>query len=83
MGSPSAIVAALWGGVGGALSIALTTLCVGAALAFSGDAFIPAAKLVFFAHIPVMVIEALLSAAAVYLAHRVKPELFSVVTQNS
>ncbi len=69
-------VAAIWGAVGGATAIALTTVCVGIALAFSGDEFIPAAKLVFFAHIPVMAIEAVLTAAAVYLARRVKPELF-------
>jgi cobalt/nickel transport system permease protein len=42
----------------------------------SGDEFILAAKLVFFSHIPVMVIEALLSGAAIFLARRVKPELF-------
>jgi cobalt/nickel transport system permease protein len=70
-------VAAIWGAVGGALAIALTTACVGVALAFSGDAFIPAAKLVFFAHIPVMAVEAVLTAAAVYLIRRVKPELFA------
>jgi cobalt/nickel transport system permease protein len=74
-GSP--MVAAVWGALGGALAIALTTLLVGIALAASGDEFIPAAKLVFFAHIPVMAIEALLTGAAVLLARRVKPELFA------
>ncbi|ALK09887.1 cobalt transporter CbiM [Blastochloris viridis] len=74
-GSPA--VAAIWGAVGGALAIAFTTLAVGIALAASGDEFIPAAKLVFFAHLPVMAIEALLTGAAVLLARRVKPELFS------
>jgi cobalt/nickel transport system permease protein len=83
LAAKSPAVAAIWGGVGGGLAIALTTIFVGAALAFSGDEFIPAAKLVFFAHIPVMVIEALLTAAAVYLARCVKPELFSVVTRTS
>ncbi|KIZ47269.1 MULTISPECIES: cobalt transporter CbiM [Rhodopseudomonas] len=72
----SPAVAAIWGGVGGALAIALTAICVGVALGFSGSEFIPAAKLVFIAHIPVMVIEAVLTAAAVYLVRRVKPELF-------
>jgi cobalt/nickel transport system permease protein len=74
-GSPA--VAAIWGAVGGALAIALTTLLVGIALAASGEEFIPAAKLVFFAHIPVMAIEAVLTGAAVLLARRVKPELFA------
>jgi cobalt/nickel transport system permease protein len=68
--------AAIWGAIGGALAIALTTVCVGIALAFSGSAFIPAAKLVFVTHIPVMAIEAVITAAAVYLTRRVKPELF-------
>lgn len=83
LSASSPIVAAIWGGVGGALAIAFTTVCVGAALALSGDEFLPAAKLVFFAHIPIMAIEALLTAAAVYLARQVKPELFSVVTKAS
>ncbi|NJO53917.1 MAG: cobalt transporter CbiM [Bacteroidales bacterium] len=74
-GSPA--VAAVWGALGGALAIALTTLMVGIALAASGEEFIPAAKLVFFAHIPVMAIEAVLTGAAVLLARRVKPELFT------
>ncbi|ARC89066.1 cobalt transporter CbiM [Rhodovulum sp. MB263] len=73
-GSPR--TAAIWGGIGGALAIALTAALVGVALALSGAAFLPAAKLVFLAHVPVMAIEGLLSAAAVYLAIQVKPDLF-------
>ncbi|KPD12777.1 cobalt transporter CbiM [Phaeobacter sp. 11ANDIMAR09] len=73
-GSP--LHGAIWGGIGGALAIALTTLAVAVSLMLSGDEFILAAKLVFFSHIPVMVIEGLLSAAAIFLARRVKPELF-------
>ncbi|EJW09298.1 Substrate-specific component NikM of nickel ECF transporter [Rhodovulum sp. PH10] len=72
-------VAAIWGAIGGALAIALTTLLVGIALAASGSQFVAAAKLVFFAHIPVMVIEAALTGAAVLLARRVKPELFDAL----
>ncbi|SDG57462.1 cobalt transporter CbiM [Roseospirillum parvum] len=72
-------VAAAWGALGGGLAIALTTACVGLALALSGDQFLPAARLVFLAHIPVMIIEALISGAAVLLAHRVKPELFATL----
>ncbi|MBK1636445.1 cobalt transporter CbiM [Rhodovulum adriaticum] len=72
-------LAALWAGFGGALAIALTTVLVGLSLMLSGDEFIPAAKLVFFAHIPVMAVEGLLSAAAVYLAVEVKPDLFDTL----
>ncbi|MEW5422865.1 cobalt transporter CbiM [Amorphus sp. 3PC139-8] len=73
-------VAAIWGAIGGGLAIALTTGCVAVALALSGEEFVPAAKLVFFAHIPIMGVEALITGAAVYLARRVKPEIFGVVT---
>ncbi|PTW51027.1 cobalt transporter CbiM [Rhodovulum kholense] len=72
-------IAALWAGMGGALAIALTALGVGLALALSGEAFLPAARLVFLAHIPVMAVEGLLTAAAVYLAAQVKPDLFATV----
>ncbi|WP_298904981.1 cobalt transporter CbiM [uncultured Aliiroseovarius sp.] len=68
---------AIWGGIGGGFAIAVTTLAVAFSLALSGDEFIPAAKLVFVAHIPVIIIEALLSGAAIFLARRVKPELFA------
>ncbi len=77
--SASPAIAALWGGLGGGLAIALTTGCVAIALSLSGDEFIPAAQLVFFAHIPIMIIEALLSAAAIYLIRRVKPELIGTL----
>lgn len=77
-GSPT--VAAIWGGIGGGLAIALTTGCVALSLALTGDEFLAAAKLTFFAHIPIMVIEALITAAAIYLARKVKPELFESFT---
>lgn len=71
-------VAALWGAAAGAGAIALTTLVVAISLMLSGDEFTEAAYLVFVTHIPVMVIEGGLSAAAVFLIRRVKPELFDV-----
>lgn len=67
---------AIWGAIGGGFAIAATTVFVAVSLALSGDEFIPAAKLVFVAHIPVIIIEALLSGAAIFLARRAKPELF-------
>lgn len=73
--------AAIVGGIGGGVAVSLTTLFVALSLAFSGEAFVLAAQLVFVAHIPVMVIEGLLTAAAIYLIHRVKPELFHVMDQ--
>lgn len=77
--SPPAM-GAVWAGIGGAFAIAATTLLVAVSLMLSGDEFVPAAQFVFFAHIPVMAIEALLSAAAVYLARQVKPDLFATIS---
>ncbi|WP_425083931.1 cobalt transporter CbiM [Ruegeria profundi] len=76
IGRGSPVHGAIWGGIGGAFAIAATTVMVGISLALSGDEFLPAAKLVFFAHIPVMIIEAVLTGFAVLLARKVKPELF-------
>jgi cobalt/nickel transport system permease protein len=77
------VTAAVIGGCAGAFSIALTTVFVAIALGLSGDAFVPAAKLVFFAHIPIMLIEGLVSAAAVYLIAKVKPGLLRPADQRS
>lgn len=76
LGRGSPVQGAIWGGIGGGLAIALTTAMVAVSLALSGEAFLPAAKLVFFAHIPIMIIEAVLTGFAILLARRVKPELF-------
>ncbi|NKW91352.1 cobalt transporter CbiM [Rhodobacteraceae bacterium R_SAG9] len=76
IGRGSPVQGAIWGGLGGAFAIAATTLFVAVSLALTGDEFLPAAKLVFFAHIPVMVVEAVLTGFAVLLARKVKPELF-------
>ncbi|MFY0620791.1 MAG: cobalt transporter CbiM [Pelagimonas sp.] len=79
IGRGSHVAGAIWGGIGGAFAITLTTLMVAISLMMSGEEFNAAAKLVFFTHIPVMGIEAVLTAAAVYLARTVKPELFSTM----
>ncbi len=74
----SPTVAAVWGAVAGGGAIAGTALLVAVALALSGEAFVPAAKLVLVAHIPIMIIEAIVCAAAVMLLRRVKPELLGM-----
>jgi cobalt/nickel transport system permease protein len=50
-------------------------LLVGLSLYLTGDAFFPAAKLLFAAHLPVMLIEGLLTAMCATFLKRVKPEL--------
>ena len=78
----AAATGAIWAGIGGAFAIAGTTGMVALSLALSGDEFLAAAKLVFFAHIPVMAIEGLLAGFAVYLARKVKPELFTAFERS-
>ncbi len=68
--------AAIWGGIAGVVSILLTAVFVALALAATGDAFVPAAKLVLAAHVPVMLVEGVLTAAAVVLIRKVNPTLF-------
>ncbi len=70
--------AAFWGACAGAGAIAGTALLVALALALTGEAFVPAAKLVLLAHVPVVIVEALVCAAAVVLIRRVKPELLGL-----
>ena len=68
--------AAVVGALAGGAAIAGTAVLVAAALTLSGEAFVPAAKLVLVAHVPVIVVEAFVCAAAVVLIRKVKPELF-------
>jgi cobalt/nickel transport system permease protein len=63
------------------LAILFSVLTVGVSLALSGEEFIVAAKLVFLSNIPVMVVEGLLTGAAVVLVRKVKPQLFNLPLQ--
>ena len=65
-------------GAAGAIGVLLTALMVAASLAFSGKEFIGAAKLTLFAHLPVMAIECVFTAAVVSLLMRVKPEFLGL-----
>lgn len=72
-------MAAMIGGfAAGACAIAFTCVLVSVSLAMSGDEFLPAAKLVFFAHLPVMAVEGILTGAAIVLVRKVKPDLLSL-----
>ncbi len=71
----TAATTAVWGFAAGALSVALIALAAGTALALSGREFMLAAKLLFAAHLPVMALEGLLTAAVVVLLRTVKPDL--------
>ncbi|WP_029006937.1 cobalt transporter CbiM [Azospirillum halopraeferens] len=64
------------GGVA-ALGVLLTALAVALVLTLSGREFAAAAKLTILAHLPVMVIEAAFTAAAVALVLRVRPDILA------
>lgn len=78
----SQITASIFGALGGGLAIVLTTIFVGISLALTGEEFFDAVEFVLYAHIPVAIIEALLTGAAVFLIYRVKPDLFTVAFSN-
>ena len=74
--------AAILGGIVGAGSVVLTAIMVAGSLALTGDGFMVAAKLSLISHLPVMVVEALVTGAAVHLLVRVKPDFFSATRQS-
>jgi cobalt/nickel transport system permease protein len=59
----------------GAFPILLSSVMVGFSLYLTGEAFLPAAKLVVAAHIPVVLLEGALTVACTLFLKRVKPEL--------
>ncbi|MBU1170269.1 MAG: cobalt transporter CbiM [Proteobacteria bacterium] len=59
----------------GCLSIFLSGIMVGLTLFANGKAFIPSAKIIVGAHVPVMIIEGFLTASCMGFLKKVKPEL--------
>jgi cobalt/nickel transport system permease protein len=59
----------------GFFSVLLSGIMVGLSLYLTGEAFLPAAKLVVAAHLPVMFIEGVLTASCILFLKKVKPEL--------
>jgi len=59
----------------GFCSVLMSGIMVGFSLYFTGEAFLPAAKLIVAAHLPVMFIEGILTAACVLFLRKVRPEL--------
>lgn len=63
----------------GSAAILLSGILVGLSLYLTGEAFLPAAKLVVAAHIPIMLIEGIITATCVTFLKKVKPELLSMI----
>lgn len=59
----------------GSLSIFLSSLLCAFSLAASGQAFFAAAKLIVLAHVPIMVLEGIITVAAVSFLYKVRPEV--------
>lgn len=68
---------AVLGAAAGGLAVVLTAVMVAASLGLSGREFLPATQLVVLSYVPVMVVEAFFTAAAIGLIARVKPELLT------
>jgi len=63
----------------GFVALGLSGLIMAACLALSGEAFLPLAWLVLLGHLPLMVVEGLISLAAVNFLRKVKPEVLAFV----
>ncbi len=59
----------------GIVGILGSALLVALSLVNTGDAFLPVAKLIVIAHIPVMIIEGLITSTTVSFLNKVRPEL--------
>jgi cobalt/nickel transport system permease protein len=69
----SVIIASAFGA--GFSSVLMSGILVGFSLYLTGEAFLPAAQLMVAAHLPVMFIEGILTAACVLFLTKVRPEL--------
>jgi len=59
----------------GAFSVAGAALCTALALGFTDEGFLASAKILFLAHIPVMVLEGIITALVVAFVFKSRPEL--------
>lgn len=63
----------------GFISVLLGSVLVAFALVFTGEAFLAAAKVIVIAHVPIMIIEGIISAACIRFLKKVKPEILEVI----
>jgi len=59
----------------GFLAVLLSGIMVAVALVFTGESFIQVAKLVLMAHLPVMILEGILTSFCIAFLRKVKPEI--------
>jgi cobalt/nickel transport system permease protein len=73
--SKNRIVSFLAAAFAGGSALTFATLLVAGELALAGEGFEPAAKLLLIAHVPVIIIESLITALTVSFLRKVKPEI--------
>ncbi len=71
--SPSRQVAVIAAGVGGFLAVVAGALMVAVTLSLSGESFLNVARIIFIAHIPVALVEGVITGSVVSFLLRVKP----------
>ena len=59
----------------GFCAVLVSSILVGFSLYLTGEAFLPAAKLLIAAHLPVMIIEGIVTAACILFLKKVRPEI--------
>lgn len=65
----------VFGALSGSLAVFFSTLLLAVFLASTGDVFIGAARIAALAHLPVIIVEAIITGFAVSFIRKVKPEL--------
>jgi cobalt/nickel transport system permease protein len=78
-GTSKSYVSSVFAFMAGSFAVFLSGILVGISLYLTGEAFLPAAKIVVAGHIPVMLIEGVITAACVTFLKKVKPELLSMI----
>jgi len=63
----------------GFLAVMLSGIMVAIALIFTGEPFIQVAKLVLIAHLPVMILEGLLTVFCIAFLRKVRPEILNIL----
>ncbi|MGB9721941.1 MAG: cobalt transporter CbiM [bacterium] len=76
---PNRILGFAGGFLTGFLSVLVAGLLVALSLSLSGEVFIPVAKMIIIVHIPIMIIEGILTGFVILFLQRVKPELLGFV----
>lgn len=75
---PNTTLNFIGGFLAGFFSVFLAGILVALSLSLSGEFFIPVAKMIVLIHIPVMIIEGVLTGFAVVFLRKVRPELLGV-----